>query len=89
MSLVLSAIPPVLPDLMGGSAELTGSNLTRVKNVVDFQPPSTGLGDYSGVYIRYGVREHAMGAIANGLAAYGGFIPFVGTFMVRILLSDL
>ncbi|KAF7789568.1 hypothetical protein EIP86_000514 [Pleurotus ostreatoroseus] len=79
--IVLSAITPVLPDLMGGSADLTGSNLTRVKGVVDFQPPSTGLGDYSGVYIRYGVREHAMGAIANGLAAYGGFIPFVGTFM--------
>ncbi len=80
--IVLTALTPVLPDLMGGSADLTGSNLTRVPGVVDFQPPSTGLGDYSGVYIRYGVREHAMGAIANGLSAYGGLIPFIGTFMV-------
>lgn len=64
--LVLTAISPVLPELVGGSADLTGSNLTRVKNAVDFQPPSTKLGDYSGRYIRYGVREHGMGAIANG-----------------------
>ena len=82
--IVLTAVSPVLPDLLGGSADLTGSNLTRVKDAVDFQPPSTGLGDYTGTYIRYGVREHAMGAIANGLAAYGGIIPFVGTFLVRI-----
>lgn len=80
--IVLTAITPVLPDLLGGSADLTGSNLTRVKNAVDFQPPSTGLGNYSGTYIRYGVREHGMGAIANGLAAYGGIIPFVATFLV-------
>ncbi|KAG8857606.1 Transketolase [Tulasnella sp. 330] len=66
---------------MGGSADLTGSNLTRVKEAVDFQPPSTGLGTYAGTYIRYGVREHAMGAIMNGLAAYGGIIPFGGTFL--------
>lgn len=79
--IVLTAITPVLPDLMGGSADLTGSNLTRVKGVVDFQPPSTGLGDYTGTYIRYGVREHAMGAIGNGLHAYGGIIPFVATFL--------
>ena len=82
--IVLSAISPALPDLMGGSADLTGSNLTRVKNIEDFQAPSTGLGSYKGVYIRYGVREHGMGAIANGLSAYGGIIPFVGTFMVRL-----
>lgn len=80
--IVLSAITPALPDLIGGSADLTGSNLTRVKNIEDFQPPSTGLGSYKGTYIRYGVREHGMGAIANGLSAYGGIIPFVGTFMV-------
>jgi len=60
---------------------LTGSNLTKVKNSVDFQPPSTGLGNYAGTYIRYGVREHGMGAIANGLSAYGGIIPFVATFL--------
>ncbi|KAL4074514.1 Transketolase, thiamine diphosphate binding domain-containing protein [Scleroderma yunnanense] len=79
--IVLTALAPVLPELMGGSADLTGSNLTRVKGSVDFQPPSTGLGDYTGTYIRYGVREHGMGAIANGLSAYGAIIPYVGTFL--------
>jgi transketolase len=81
--IVLTAIAPLIPDLMGGSADLTGSNLTKVKGTVDFQPPSTGLGDYTGTYIRYGVREHGMGAIANGLHAYGGIVPFVATFMVN------
>ena len=80
--IVLTAITPVLPDLLGGSADLTGSNLTKVPKSVDFQPESTGLGSYKGIYIRYGVREHAMGAIMNGLAAYGGIIPFGGTFLV-------
>jgi transketolase len=79
--IVLTAISPGLPDLLGGSADLTGSNLTKVKQSIDFQPPSTKLGTYAGTYIRYGVREHAMGAIANGLSAYGGIIPFVGTFL--------
>jgi transketolase len=78
---VLTAITPALPDLLGGSADLTGSNLTKVKSSVDFQPESTGLGTYKGTYIRYGVREHGMGAIMNGLAAYGGIIPFGGTFL--------
>lgn len=78
---VLTAIHDTLPELFGGSADLTGSNLTRVKNTTDFQPPSTQLGDYTGRYFRYGVREHAMGAIMNGLAAYGGIIPFGGTFL--------
>ena len=80
--IVLSAIVPVLPELVGGSADLTGSNLTRTKTMVDFQPENTGLGNYKGTYIRYGVREHGMGAIANGLHAYGGIIPFVATFLV-------
>ena len=57
---------------------------SKVKGSVDFQPPSTGLGTYAGTYIRYGVREHAMGAIGNGLAAYGGIIPYVATFLVGI-----
>lgn len=82
--IVLTAIAPVLPELLSGSADLTGSNLTRVKGAVDFQPPSTGLGNYAGTYIRYGVREHGMGAIANGLAAYGGIIPLVATFLVSV-----
>lgn len=80
--IVLTAIIPTLPELLGGSADLTGSNLTKVKGSVDFQHPSTGLGNYTGTYIRYGVREHGMGAIANGLHAYGGIIPFVATFFV-------
>ncbi|KAI0287907.1 transketolase [Russula brevipes] len=79
--IILTAVTPALPELLGGSADLTGSNLTRVKSQVDFQHESTGLGSYKGSYIRYGVREHAMGAIANGIAAYGGIIPFVGTFL--------
>lgn len=78
---VIEALYPVLPELIGGSADLTGSNLTRAKKAVDFQPESTGLGNYAGRYIRYGVREHAMGAIMNGLAAYGDLIAFGGTFL--------
>lgn len=79
--IVLTKIEGVLPELFGGSADLTGSNLTRWKGATDFQPPSTGLGEYSGRYIRYGVREHAMGAIMNGLSAYGTVIPYGGTFL--------
>lgn len=78
---VLEAIHDVLPELIGGSADLTGSNNTRWKDATDFQPPSTKLGDWSGRYIRYGVREHAMGAIMNGISAYGLHIPFGGTFL--------
>ncbi|KAI9256876.1 transketolase [Sporodiniella umbellata] len=78
---VLNAIAGVLPELLGGSADLTGSNLTRWKDAKDFQPPVTGLGDYSGRYFRFGVREHAMFAFMNGLSAYGGIIPFGGTFL--------
>lgn len=78
---VLQKIHSVLPELFGGSADLTGSNLTRWKDAVDFQPPATGLGDYTGRYVRYGVREHGMGAILNGLAAYGTILPYGGTFL--------
>lgn len=78
---VLTKIEAAVPELFGGSADLTGSNLTRWKDAVDFQPKATGLGDYSGRYVRYGVREHAMGAILNGLAAYGTILPYAGTFL--------
>ncbi|KZZ99066.1 transketolase [Moelleriella libera RCEF 2490] len=78
---VLSKIESVVPELFGGSADLTGSNLTRWKSAVDFQPKSNGLGDYAGRYVRYGVREHGMGAIMNGLAAYGTILPYGGTFL--------
>jgi len=77
----LNALAEVLPELIGGSADLTGSNLTRYKGATDFQHPSTGLGNYSGRYFRFGVREHGMTAICNGLAAYGGLIPFGATFL--------
>jgi transketolase len=79
--IVLTKIHQAIPELVGGSADLTGSNLTRWKDAIDFQPPSTGLGDWSGRYIRYGVREHGMGAIMNGLAAYGTILPYGGTFL--------
>ena len=77
----LEAIHEVLPELLSGSADLTGSNNTRWKNAVDFQPPSLGIGDWTGRYMRYGVREHAMAGIMNGLAAYGTVIPAGGTFL--------
>ncbi|KND01932.1 transketolase [Spizellomyces punctatus DAOM BR117] len=77
---VLNKIAPQLPELIGGSADLTGSNLTRWKGAEDFQPPSTKLGSYKGRYIRFGVREHAMAAICNGISAYGALIPFGATF---------
>ncbi|KAI9717654.1 MAG: hypothetical protein M1812_004599 [Candelaria pacifica] len=78
---VLEAIHEAVPDLVGGSADLTGSNNTRWKDAVDFQPPNLGIGDYGGRYIRYGVREHAMAGIMNGMSAYGTIIPFGGTFL--------
>ncbi|KAJ4263419.1 Transketolase [Fusarium torreyae] len=80
---VLSKIYATFPELIGGSADLTPSNLTRWSTATDFQSPGLDNvpGDYSGRYIRYGVREHAMGAIMNGLAAYGTLIPYAGTFL--------
>lgn len=80
---LLAKLSTVIPELVSGSADLTPSNLTRWKNAVDFQPKENGLGDYTGRYIRYGVREHGMGAIANGIAAYGPnlMIPAIGTFL--------
>lgn len=78
---VLEAIHDVIPELMSGSADLTGSNNTRWKKATDFQPPSTGIGEYSGRYMRYGVREHAMAGMMNGMSAYGTIIPAGGTFL--------
>ena len=73
----LDAIVSRLPELVGGSADLSGSNCTKSSQV-----DVLSSGDFSGQYINYGVREFAMSAIANGLALHGGFIPFVGTFLV-------
>ena len=78
---VITKIVEALPEIMVGSADLTSSNLTRWKGAEDFQHPSTGLGSYAGRYFRFGVREHAMEAICNGIAAYGGLIPLPSTFL--------
>jgi transketolase len=89
---VLNAIGPKLPTLMGGSADLNPSTQTVIKGAGDFQSPgfddkgiqglSGGAWGYDGRNIHFGVREHAMGSIANGMAAHGGIIPYTATFFV-------
>jgi transketolase len=76
-SMVLNAVMPKLPMFLGGSADLTPSNLTRFEGVKDFQRDSR-----DGRYIRYGVREHAMGAIMNGISVSGLLRAYGGTFLV-------
>ncbi|CAE7655778.1 TKT10, partial [Symbiodinium microadriaticum] len=73
---VLNALAGVLPEIMGGSADLTPSNLTSLKCCGEFQRDSP-----DGRYVRFGVREHGMAAICNGLYAYGGLRPFGATFL--------
>jgi len=89
---VINAIGPKLPFLIGGSADLNPSTQTVIKGAGDFQSPafeskdiqgkSGGSWGYDGRNLHFGVREHAMGSIANGLAAHGGVIPYVSTFFV-------
>jgi transketolase len=74
---VLNAIAPNLPDLIGGSADLTPSTKTWIDGSPSFQPP-----EYAGRNINFGVREHGMGAMVNGMAFYPGIIPFGATFLV-------
>ena len=74
---VLAAIAPHLPTMIGGSADLTPSNNTFVKGMENYQPLN-----YGGRYIRYGVREHAMGSLMNGIALTAGMIPYGGTFLI-------
>jgi len=74
--MVLEALAPALPELVGGSADLTGSNLTFVKSM-----GVVAAGHYGGRYIHFGVREHGMAACLNGMALHGGFIPYGGTFL--------
>jgi transketolase len=74
---VINAIAQVLPELIGGSADLTGSNKTAIDGEAAFSEDNR-----SGRYIHFGVREHGMGAILNGMALYGGLIPYGGTFLV-------
>ena len=75
--MVLDAIQPVMPELISGSADLTGSNNTRTKGMGVFK-----AGNYGGNFVHYGIREHAMGAAMNGMALHGGVIPASGTFLV-------
>jgi len=72
----LNVIYPLLPELLGGSADLTGSNNTQPKTATAVTPT-----DFSGHYFHYGVREFGMTAIMNGMALHGGFIPYGGTFL--------
>ena len=74
---VLNALAPVLPELFGGSADLAASNNTDLADAGDFSAHDRG-----GRNLRFGIREHAMAAAANGIALHGGFLPYVATFMV-------
>jgi transketolase len=73
----LEVINAELANTIGGSADLTPSNNTRSKGLVEIKP-----GDYAGRYVHYGIREHGMAAAMNGMALHGGIIPYGGTFMV-------
>lgn len=89
---VLAALAPKLPGLIGGSADLNPSTKTVLKNMGDFEHPQSAGGDrqgssgggwsYAGRNIHFGVREHAMGAILNGLATHGGTLPYGATFLI-------
>ncbi|WP_439813939.1 transketolase [Zavarzinia sp. CC-PAN008] len=75
--LVLEVLTEALPDLLGGSADLTGSNNTKTKAT-----PVLDAANYGGRYLHYGIREHAMAAAMNGMALHGGVVPYGGTFLV-------
>jgi len=76
-SITIEAVTKLLPEIIGGSADLSGSNNTKTKNskVINSK-------DFNGNYIHYGIREHGMAAAMNGLALYGGLIPYGGTFLI-------
>src|SRR5205807_5288991 len=73
----LEVLVPALPELIGGSADLTGSNNTKTKGMAVLS-----AANYGGRFIHYGVREHGMAATMNGMALHGGIIPYSGTFLV-------
>jgi transketolase len=73
---VLDHLAAAIPELVGGSADLTPSNNTRAKGMIEIKP-----GEYNGTYMHYGVREHGMAAAMNGIALHGGLIPYGGTFL--------
>ena len=89
---IMNAIAPHLPALIGGSADLDPSTYTALKGMGDFEPSGAAVRDkqgsdgggwsYAGRNLHFGVREHAMGSIMNGLAAHGGIVPFGATFLV-------
>ena len=89
---IMNAIAPHLPGLIGGSADLDPSTHTALKGLGDFEPSDAAARDtqgsdgggwsYAGRNLHFGVREHAMGSIMNGLAAHGGTVPFGATFLV-------
>ncbi len=91
---VMQVLAPHLPELMGGSADLNPSTFTWLKGLGDFQKPDTyqkdiqgtvgGEWGYGGRNIHFGVREHAMGAIAVGMALHGGLIPYTATFLTFV-----
>ncbi|MFZ5693978.1 MAG: transketolase [Pseudomonadota bacterium] len=73
----LESLVPAVPEMIGGSADLTGSNNTRTKSM-----KAMSASDYGGRFIHYGIREHGMAAAMNGMALHGGIIPYSGTFLV-------
>jgi transketolase len=75
--ITLESLVEALPEMIGGSADLTGSNNTKTKSMKIVAPS-----DYSGRFIHYGVREHAMASAMNGMALHGGLIPYSGTFLI-------
>ena len=75
--MALEVINAAVPTMVGGSADLTGSKLTKTSQMRSITP-----GNYRGNYVHYGIREHAMGAVMNGMALHGGMIPYGGTFLV-------
>ena len=89
---VLNALAKNIPNIIGGSADLNPSTNTALKEMGDFQPPESsasgvlgavgGVWGYAGRNVAFGVREHAMGAAVNGMAAHGGVLPFSATFLI-------
>jgi transketolase len=75
--MALNALCEVIPEMLGGSADLTGSNLTKADSQT-----SVSADDFSGNYMHYGIREFGMAAFMNGIALHGGFVPYGGTFLV-------
>jgi transketolase len=73
---VLNHLTAAIPELLGGSADLTTSNNTKAMGMIEIKP-----GEYGGTYMHYGVREHGMAAAMNGIALHGGLIPYGGTFL--------